>query len=205
MIHPCHCLADIGSDHAWLPVYAVQKGTVKKAYACDIHEGPLVSARKNIQEAGLQDSIFPVLSDGFDYVPMDCNCAVIAGMGCKTAVSILERGRNHVEKLGQILVEVNNEVPAFRKWLSEQQYTIEEEKVIQDRGHEYVCISFTSAYHPPYTEEECVVGPYLMRHPSREFHAYCLHRMEKLNFILSRRGTDAELEFQKQCFEKYSR
>ena len=84
-------LSDIGTDHAFLPIMLVKDGTVPKAYACDITEGPLSIAKKNIAHEGLNDRIQPILSDGFTHVPYDVQCAVIAGMGCDTIISILER------------------------------------------------------------------------------------------------------------------
>ena len=61
-------LADIGTDHAFLPIMAVRNGTAVKAYACDISEGPLKTARANIAAEGLQDRIITVLGSGFDNV-----------------------------------------------------------------------------------------------------------------------------------------
>lgn len=200
MIQPCTVLADIGSDHGLLPVLAVQKGLAQKAYACDIAKGPLESAAKNIEQYGLQQHISTILSNGFEHVPKDIQCAVIAGMGCKTAIGILEQGEGHISSLEQILVEVNNDVEQFRYWLSSKHYTIMEEKVIEDRGHGYICISFSPLYHEEYTPQQCVLGPCLMEHPDTYYLQYCRHRAEKLAFILSKRKDDSEetLELQKR-------
>ena len=187
MIDPCDKLADIGSDHAWLPIRAIQEKKVKYAYACDVAKGPLQAAKKNIDSLQLQEKITTVLSNGFDNVPKDIQCAVIAGMGCKTAIGILDKC-DYLDHLNQILVEVNNDVESFRKWISLQKYTIQKEKVIMDRGHDYICISFNTLPSNGYSEEDCVLGPYLRQHVGEEYLTYCAHKAEKLEFILSKRN-----------------
>ena len=57
-------LADVGTDHAYLPVYLAAKGRLSGAVASDIHKAPLESANKNIGEAGFSGLIHTVLTDG---------------------------------------------------------------------------------------------------------------------------------------------
>ena len=82
-----HCvksdvMADIGTDHAYVPVYCVQNGLCKRGIACDINEGPLLSARENILSAGLESKIETRLSDGLEKLkPKEADTIVIAGMG----------------------------------------------------------------------------------------------------------------------------
>ena len=67
-------LADIGTDHAYLPVYLVQKKVVKKAYAADVRKGPLLHAKEHIEQYGLGEYIQTRLSDGGgSFVPRSCS------------------------------------------------------------------------------------------------------------------------------------
>ena len=74
-------VADIGTDHAFLPVELIASGKIKRAYACDIGTGPLEHARATVVEAGLQAQISLILTPGLEKVPQDAQVAVIAGMG----------------------------------------------------------------------------------------------------------------------------
>lgn len=76
------CLADIGTDHAYLPITLVQRSVVPRAVAADIRPQPLMSAEKNIREAGLSDRIETRLSDGLRaFLPGEADEFVFAGMG----------------------------------------------------------------------------------------------------------------------------
>ena len=194
-------LADIGTDHAFLPIMLVKDGTVPKAYACDITEGPLSIAKKNIAHEDLNDRIQPILSDGFTHVPYDVQCAVIAGMGCDTIISILERGMEHITNMEQVIVEANNEPEKMRKWISDHGFTILDEQVVHERCHDYVIICFNTTKHVPYTEEEIILGPVLKERNEPPFQDYCTHQRDKLAMILSHRKDD-ELIKRKQYFEQ---
>ena len=195
-------LADIGTDHAFLPIMLVKKGICPKAYACDITAGPLSIAAKNIASEGLDDQIKTVLSDGFDYVPKDVECVVIAGMGGHTVMGILDRAGRRLEDLKQIVVEANNDTDVLRGWISDHGYTIEDEVMIRDRNHDYASISFTTAHHEPYSLQEQLLGPVLMAKKDSEFMAHCARMKEKLDMILSHRK-DEVLEQHRIWYSEY--
>ncbi len=207
MVESVDVFADIGTDHAYLPIHLVCSGRVKHAYACDITEGPLSVAQSHIDREGLSNQITTILSNGFENVPNDVESVVIAGMGCHTAISILENAGDRLADLKQIIVQPNNEIEEFRTWISEHHYTIDAEQVVYDRGHDYVVISFSCKNHPFYTKEELVLGPCLMKEKSVSFRQYCRRQKEKLDFILSRRGEDdieyEELKKKRNLFDSY--
>ena len=133
-------VADIGTDHAFLPVELIASGKIERAYACDIGTGPLEHARATVAEAGLQAQISLILTPGLEKVPQDAQVAVIAGMGWMTAKEILE---NDFERLGQfqrILVQVNREVASLRRWIMDHGFEIVTEKLVHDR-HYYQIVS----------------------------------------------------------------
>ena len=85
-------LCDIGTDHGYLPCYMIEKGLCRKAYACDIAEGPLSSAVAHIKERCLSDKIETLLSNGLDSVEKgDITDIVIAGMGGELIADIISR------------------------------------------------------------------------------------------------------------------
>ena len=74
--------ADIGTDHAYLPVYLIKNGISRFVYACDIKDGPLKAAYLTVEQSGYEDKISVIKSDGLDSVPISGVTDVIAaGMG----------------------------------------------------------------------------------------------------------------------------
>ena len=72
-VTPCNVLADIGCDHGHLPVYLVQKGSIKKAVATDISKDSCIKAQNNIDIAGLEDKIDVRCGDGLEPVTVEDN------------------------------------------------------------------------------------------------------------------------------------
>ena len=86
------CVVDIGTDHGYLPVSVVKSGRCPRAIAADVGEGPLASAERHIQEAGLTEYVKTRRSDGLDaFAPEELSCIVMAGMGGYLMAEILER------------------------------------------------------------------------------------------------------------------
>ena len=145
-------VADIGTDHALLPILLVQNNKSTKVYACDIAEGPLASAKTNIEKYHYSSLIQTILSNGFEHVPADSEVAVIAGMGYLTACGILDAAMHRLPSFKQIILEINRDPDEMRKWISSHNFTIVEERYVHERNHDYVIMSFTCEYHPSYTE-----------------------------------------------------
>lgn len=193
MVQKGMIVADIGTDHAFLPVMLVRNGISSRVYACDIGEGPLKAAKETITEAGLTSEISTILCDGLNGVPKEVNCIVIAGMGFVTASGILERGMNRLDNMKQIIVEVNRDTVSMRRWISEHGYTILDEVYVNDRDHDYVTICFNTLNHRPYSDEECILGPVLFAKKEKDYLAFLDRRMHKIEHILSVSGNGNEV------------
>lgn len=193
MVQKGMIVADIGTDHAFLPVMLVRDGISSKVYACDIAKGPLKAAKETIENAGLTDNISTILCDGLNDVPEDVNCIVIAGMGFVTASGILERGIKRLDNMKQIIVEVNRDTVSMRRWISEHGFTITDEVYVNDRNHDYISISFNTSMHRPYSEEECILGPVLFSRKEKNYMEYLNRRICKIEHILSVSGNENEL------------
>ena len=68
MVRPCEAAADIGTDHAYIPVYLIKNGICPSAVAADLKEGPLANARAAVSAYGLTENIALRLSDGLDNI-----------------------------------------------------------------------------------------------------------------------------------------
>lgn len=185
MVKKSAVVADIGTDHALLPILLVINKKAEKVYACDNKKGPLESAIHNIQTHHLEDSIIPILSDGFEKVPDDAKTAVIAGMGYYTVESILRNGEKRLPAFQQIIIEVNDNTVLLRKWISDHQYTIDDEILIEDHGHSYIAVSFTANHGKKLSEEEIYLGPILTQKKDAGYIAYCKKQKENKIKLLS--------------------
>lgn len=173
-------VADIGCDHAQLCIQLILNGKCKQAYACDLNEGPLKQAKKNIEYYKLQDKIIPCLSNGLAAVNDDVTVVVIAGMGFETIQSILEA---HPKKLDQrkFIIQSNTDVEKLRKWISNHHYKLLEERVVYDE-HYYQILSFNCEYDDPLTESEIRFGRKMIR--DFAFYSMWKYRLSKYEKIL---------------------
>lgn len=131
-------VADIGTDHAYLPIYLVQNGISNKVYACDVRKEPLRRAKLHIDEYGLSDKITTKLCDGLKGINKgDVDTVTICGMGGKLMKNILKAG---IDKLGdntQLVLSAQSELKDFRKYLLETCIDIKSEHMLLEDGKYY--------------------------------------------------------------------
>lgn len=121
-------IADIGTDHGYLPCYMVTEGLCDKAYACDVAPMPLESARQHINSQGLSDKIQPVLSDGLKNVPSDGTTdVVIAGMGGELISAILSDCDWIKDPSVNLVLQPMTKWDVLRKWLYENGFEVTKE------------------------------------------------------------------------------
>lgn len=131
-------VADIGTDHAYLPIYLVQNEISNKVYACDVRKEPLRRAKLHIDEYGLSDKITTQLCDGLKGINKgDVDTVTICGMGGKLMKNILKAG---IDKLGdntQLVLSAQSELRDFRKYLIEAGIYIKSEHMLLEDGKYY--------------------------------------------------------------------
>lgn len=136
----CRTLADVGTDHAYIPIYAVKNALCEKALAADLREGPLKMANANIKRFGLEKSIETRLGSGLEPILLsECDVIVIAGMGGPLIRDILSTSIEKAQKAQLLLLQPNNAPDALRRWLYESGFDIVEEGLASDAGKLY-CI-----------------------------------------------------------------
>lgn len=137
-------VADIGTDHAYLPIYLAKQGRIKKAYACDVNEGPLQRAKENILKYGLDSVIETRLQNGLNGIenvaPTDI---VICGMGGELIASILENSSYVRQKGIRLILQPMTFVKELRKYLENGFYTIAENIICEDgKIYQLMCVEY---------------------------------------------------------------
>jgi len=155
-------LADIGTDHAYLPIFLVQEKIVSRAVAGEVSLGPYKAAQQAIENAGLQDSINLRLGNGLQVIkPAEIETAVIAGMGGATIINILQSAPEVVASLKRLIVQPMIAAASVRQWFTKNGWQIVDEVLILDDGRLYEIIA---AEHGKSAEFENIlyeIGPIL--------------------------------------------
>ena len=127
-------LADVGTDHGYIPIYLMQEKRIHKAIAMDINAGPLQRAKEHIELYGLKDYIETRLSDGVAaLVPGEVDTVLVAGMGGGLVIHILEEGEEGCMQAKELVLQPQSELERVRAYLWSNGYVIlEEDMVLED-------------------------------------------------------------------------
>ncbi len=127
-------LADIGTDHGYLPIFLLKVKKIESALACDINSEPLNSAKNNAEKYGVK--IKTILSNGFEKLQEnDFNCAVIAGMGGELISEII-KSCSYIQSKTLVL-QAMSKVNKLREFLHKQGFEIKQEQTVLDKGKVY--------------------------------------------------------------------
>ena len=137
MVPSCARLADIGSDHAYLPIALCLENKIDCALASDINEGPVQAALDNIHKNGLANKIEVVRADGLDktkeFAP---DCITILGMGGELIVSILDKAEWVKDKGITLVLQPMTHPEALANYLATNGFEIIDERIVCDGGRE---------------------------------------------------------------------
>ena len=141
LIPNCNTVADIGTDHAYIPVYLVNKGVAKKAIAMDLREGPLKRAEATVVKYNAKDKTELRLSDGLEkLLPDEADVIVIAGMGGLLINEILEKNAKKHKNALFVLQPMTAEVEV-RKYLEDNGFVIVDERLAREDNKIYQVMS----------------------------------------------------------------
>ena len=138
MVTAGNCLADVGTDHGYVPIYLYERNVIPRAIAMDVNKGPLERAALHIAESGMKDAIETRLSDGLTALkPGEADSIVIAGMGGPLMIRILSAYPEVTASAKELILQPQSEIPELRIWLYEQGYEIVEEHMVFEDGKYY--------------------------------------------------------------------
>lgn len=167
-------LADIGSDHAYLPCHVVKAGKVPFAIAGEVVEGPYLSAKRQVETEGLSGRIDVRKGNGLEVITQgEVDCITIAGMGGALIASILEEGKDKLEGVKRLVLQPNISANSIRLWLLENGWSLINETILEEDGKIYeILVAEKGNPKAAYTEnieQELLFGPFLSKDKNGAF------------------------------------
>ncbi|RNF41033.1 tRNA (adenine(22)-N(1))-methyltransferase [Planococcus salinus] len=165
-------VADIGSDHAYLPCYLVLNGIAEKAIAGEVVQGPYDSARNQVIQEQLTGQIEVRLASGLGAVqPQDgVTVVTIAGMGGPLIRTILEQGKERLAGVERLVLQPNVHARSIREWAVENGWSIVNEEILKENEKIYeILILEQTDKTKELSPEELLMGPVLMKEFSAVF------------------------------------
>lgn len=163
-------LADIGTDHAYLPVYLLQEGKITSAIAGDIAQGPCKAAENTVAMYNMKDKVQVRLGSGLSVLtPNEVNCISIAGMGGSTMVEILSADLEIAKSAERLILQPQTGAAGLRKWLLANGWEMVDEELVWENKRLYEIIAVEKAQVPQraYSAAELEIGLRLLdkQHP----------------------------------------
>ena len=192
--------ADIGTDHAYLPLFLLDLGRIKYAYCCDINEGPLASARRNAEERGRLDRTEFILTDGATALAgKGISDYAICGMGGELIADIIEGAPFLRSADLHLILQPMTKQDVLRRYLASRGFKISREKYTVEGRHNYVTM-LAEYVGEPYEisdlEAEIGLPPYLLsENPERL--SYVLEKTRALEKVVRGKelgGKDVSLD-----------
>lgn len=164
-------LADIGSDHGYLPVALLKRGIIAWAVAGEVAMTPFQAAERTVRENGLSQRVTVRLANGLAAIePGDgVNAVSLCGMGGETIRDILDSGKAHLSGNERLILQPNGGEQPLRHWLMDNGYRILGEEVLRENRFYYEIIVAERTGPVVYTAEQLYFGPLQLQQRSPEF------------------------------------
>lgn len=175
-------VCDVGSDHAYLPVYLIQNNQITSAIAGEVVEGPFLSAKQTVRDYRMEERIEVRFGDGLQILSKEdeITAVTICGMGGELISRILEAGYcgGHLSGEERLILQPNVAEHFVREWLMNHSYRITQETVVEDNHRLYeIIVAEPVEERVEYTELEIKYGPILLKKPTE----LCVSKWNRMN------------------------
>jgi len=165
-LFPLKRIADVGTDHAYLPCYGITTGRLTSAIAIDVIDGPLMQAKATIKDYGLQDQIEVRKGSGLEpLVVNEVEGVVIAGMGGKLISQLIVDSLDVAQSMKKLILQPQSGEYTLRRTLFENDFLIINEELLEEDGIIYTIITAQPGKQD-FDELDYLFGPMLRKEPT---------------------------------------
>lgn len=182
-------VADIGTDHGYIPIYLAVNGISPKVIAMDVNEGPLGRACENIEKYRVSHIVETRLSDGLNGLePAEVQTAIIAGMGGLLTIRILSDNMDIVGTLKELILSPHSDVEQVRRFLADKGMKTVDERIVKDDGKFYFIIKAVPCAEKQHSLTDCDAGfgRLLLDRKDPVLREYLENQLRKKKIILER-------------------
>lgn len=203
MVTPGNILADIGTDHGYVPIALVQGKKIPKAIAMDVNKGPLQRACEHIAECQLEDYIETRLSDGVKELKVgEVDTILIAGMGGELVIRILSEGKEVCRSAKELVLQPQSELEKVRTFLRDEKYKLVDEDMVIEDGKYYPMMKVVPVEEDTFWDvipEEAIracymYGPMLLKNGNPSLRKFLVKQHKQLHKILKELDKQPESE-----------
>lgn len=185
MLPQSECIADIGTDHAYIPIHLIEEDKAKRVIACDIHCGPAKRALRNIEKYEFSDRIEVRVGAGLEPLKKgEVNGIIAAGMGGLMIIDILKENPQKSHALQWMVLQPQNHASDLRIWLAENGYRIIQEELALESVQLYEMMMAVPGGMPPITALEAETGILEEIKGNKLFKVKLHNLIGKRNFVL---------------------
>lgn len=206
MVTPGNIVADIGTDHGYVPMFLIKNKISPHVIAMDINRGPIEMADVHIKGENLGDKIETRLSDGLtEFHPGEADTIIIAGMGGELIISILEHGAEKLKDVSEIILSPHSFIKEVREKLFSIGFSIADEQMIFEDKKYYTIMRAERGSIENYNRAELSFGKILLMRKNDTLKNFLLKQQKKYNNILlemSRYASDNNMSRQHEIKEE---
>ena len=178
-------VADIGTDHGFLPCWLAQQARATKIIAGDVNAQPLALAQKNIEDYNVTAMVSTRLGNGLTVLqPGEVNVVTIAGMGGSLMLDILDAAPAVVDRLQRIILQPNIGAEAVRVWAEKNRWQIVREELVRENNRFSVIIALEQGRGKPMSAVELYLGPVLLAEQHPLLGLYISEEWDKTQYVL---------------------
>lgn len=181
-------LADIGTDHAYLPVNLAKRGKIVGGVAGEVVKGPFENAQHEIEKEGLTSRITARLANGLQAIEADdhIDTVAIAGMGGTLIAQILTQDFDRLAGVNRLVLQPNVGEKNVRQFLMTHGFQLVTEQIVTEDGHDYEILVADRADNPQqYSAEDLRFGPYLLAEHNAIFMAKWRRELARTKQVLA--------------------
>lgn len=177
-------IADIGTDHGYIPIFLYQTNKIRKAIAADIHIGPLEKAKRNIISHHGEHIIETRLGDGLEKIlPGEVDVLIIAGMGGMLMIDILKKGMDVVQSCTKLILQPQLDMDQVRRYLHTIGFMIQSEQMVLEDGKYYTIITAVRGNEAYEKEEFYTFGKRLIEQKDEVLRGYLEYKRKQIQPI----------------------
>jgi tRNA (adenine22-N1)-methyltransferase len=196
LLGPCRVLVDVGTDHALLPIAAVERGVAARAIASDLREAPLRAARQSVLSSLARERLLLLREDGLSALARDAVDAVsMAGMSGELMVELCQASAHVLDGVTQLVLQPNSDAVVVRAWALQRGWHLSQERMVLENGQFFTLCAFRpgpSAPDPAYAlpgwseAQLCLVGPLLLAQKDPVALRFCARQCQRLGALVER-------------------